>query len=792
MYGLSLAQARRIAGTSTERNRQAAEGGGPGGGLSIDQGRAQRGGWVRRQAGGWIRGKGLVGDDTVEIAPGTLAAPGEYYAKGPGGRGAVINRHQAPIVNLALMRGGYTLDTLPRDGSALPLIEGALADWGGLDAVFSSINRPHMLQRGGWLSGDGDGLGDVRRLAAARLASYLHRFQRGGVVNLRGANPDLARYAILGARFGLGVSSGLRPGSITSSGNTSLHASGDALDIAGPADRMLAFARAVASRFGSGLDELIHTPLGFGISGGRRVAPYARADHFDHVHIGDRSVAGGGGGFGATTVPRVGIRGGGAVGRAAQRALDLSRAGANRMLEAAGFVPLADSSRTHGDGADPRVVAAFRRALAATRANPVERLALFEAGLVESGLRNLNYGDRDSVGALQQRPSQGWRGLMNPYRAALEFLQRALALRPWRGSAGQLAQAVQRSAFPGRYDQVAGQARQFLQGGGRVNLASRAIGLASRRRRDISTGAMFQQGADRLSRRQSGRFREFNRLERGIATDERRLSILERRQGLDEETLLNEDGTLNTEAIEKRAGEIDALAGIWEGIKRRRQDMRKIAQRIAGTYETIIKRLGIARTYAREPRYTAIGEQLGRQREALGTWRERVRELGFVVQEDDISLTALRNEARGVRGTRPEDRAGDRDTDAGGATTDTAADPGQRAPSVEEINAVAREHLAAFTQGRASLFSTSGSNFVARPLIGQALQDPSQQAAGLRNFGAFGAGDAQAAGFNPMTGLSGGQAGPAGRTVVQNITITEPPPDPHAFSRTLLHAAQVE
>ena len=52
-------------------------------------------------------------------------------------------------MNLALMRGGHTLDSLPRDQSALPTIEAALRDFGGLDAVFSSIRKPHMMQGGG-------------------------------------------------------------------------------------------------------------------------------------------------------------------------------------------------------------------------------------------------------------------------------------------------------------------------------------------------------------------------------------------------------------------------------------------------------------------------------------------------------------------------------------------------------------------------------------------------------------------------------------------------------------------
>ncbi len=274
----------------------------------------------------------------------------------------------------------------------------------------------------------------------------------------------------------------------------------------------------------------------------------------------------------------------------------------------------------------------------------------------------------------------------------------------------------------------------------------------------------------------------------------------EREQGLSEENLISDDGTLNTEAIDKRAGEIDALAAIWAAIKRRREDMRKIAQRVARTYETIVTRLGIARTYAMEPRYTAIGEQLGRQREALRTWRERVRELGFTVQEDDISLTALRNEARGIRGTRPtaepptaldfiqaqiaqagltpdeaDDRAAAAELQAFRQTEYEAAvasgDPRRIAEaagnlasvnqgagqfSAQSLATAAREQLGAFTQAREQLFSTFGSNFVAQPLVGRAFADQTQQAAGLRNFGTFGASDAQTAGFSPLGGVPAG------------------------------------
>lgn len=120
--------------------------------------------------------------------------------------------------------------------------------------------------------------------------------------------------------------------------------------------------------------------------------------------------------------------------------------------------------------ADPKVTAAFKRAAKRKAAPPVAEKALYAAGIVESGLRNLNYGDRDSVGALQQRASQGWKGLTNPERAADEFLDRAKAyVKAHPGAkSGEVAQAVQRSAFPGRYSahDVQAQAQKYLSGGG--------------------------------------------------------------------------------------------------------------------------------------------------------------------------------------------------------------------------------------------------------------------------------------------------------------------------------------
>lgn len=96
-------------------------------------------------------------------------------------------------------------------------------------------------------------------------------------------------------------------------------------------------------------------------------------------------------------------------------------------------------------------------------ASSKQLLALFEAGLVESGLRNLNYGDRDSLGFLQQRASWGSAAQrMNPAYATKAFINKAKRVDRGSYSAGELAQAVQVSAFPDRYDKRAADAAAVI------------------------------------------------------------------------------------------------------------------------------------------------------------------------------------------------------------------------------------------------------------------------------------------------------------------------------------------
>ena len=73
----------------------------------------------------------------------------------------------------------------------------------------------------------------------------------------------------------------------------------------------------------------------------------------------------------------------------------------------------------------------------------------------ETGIRNLDYGDRDSVGLFQQRPSQGWGSagqLQNPYYATGKFYDALVKVDGWRtDDINDVAQKVQRSGHPEAY-----------------------------------------------------------------------------------------------------------------------------------------------------------------------------------------------------------------------------------------------------------------------------------------------------------------------------------------------------
>ena len=135
----------------------------------------------------------------------------------------------------------------------------------------------------------------------------------------------------------------------------------------------------------------------------------------------------------------------------------------------AGAVALTPSMATNA-----RIVVAVGRSLGVPNYGIVIALA---AAAQESGLEDLDYGDQDSVGLFQQRPSAGWgtiAQLENPTYAAQLFYggphkpnrgktRGLLDIPGWQSmSVTQAAQAVQDSAYPNAYAKWQSSAEAWL------------------------------------------------------------------------------------------------------------------------------------------------------------------------------------------------------------------------------------------------------------------------------------------------------------------------------------------
>lgn len=87
--------------------------------------------------------------------------------------------------------------------------------------------------------------------------------------------------------------------------------------------------------------------------------------------------------------------------------------------------------------------------------SPRGQVVALATAMQESTLRNLDYGDRDSVGLFQQRPSSGWGSvaeLTTPEVSARKFYDALMKVPGWEGMPVTVAaQTVQRSAFPLAY-----------------------------------------------------------------------------------------------------------------------------------------------------------------------------------------------------------------------------------------------------------------------------------------------------------------------------------------------------
>ena len=114
-------------------------------------------------------------------------------------------------------------------------------------------------------------------------------------------------------------------------------------------------------------------------------------------------------------------------------------------------------------------IAATIAGVADQRAMPVRAVTIaYATALQESDLENLPYGDRDSVGIFQQRPSQGWgtkKELLNPIYATTKFFAALTEVPGYRKlPIYKAAQDVQRSADGYAYSQYSGQGATMAAG----------------------------------------------------------------------------------------------------------------------------------------------------------------------------------------------------------------------------------------------------------------------------------------------------------------------------------------
>ncbi|MCZ2854348.1 MULTISPECIES: hypothetical protein [unclassified Modestobacter] len=117
-------------------------------------------------------------------------------------------------------------------------------------------------------------------------------------------------------------------------------------------------------------------------------------------------------------------------------------------------MPGSDVTVTTEQAANAATIAAVARSRGLPPRATVIALATAQQ---ESRLRNLDYGDRDSLGLFQQRPSQGWGSeaqVQDPVYSAGKFFDGLVKVPGWEtGRLTEVAQEVQRSGFPEAYQQ---------------------------------------------------------------------------------------------------------------------------------------------------------------------------------------------------------------------------------------------------------------------------------------------------------------------------------------------------
>lgn len=445
-------------------------------------------------------------------------------------------------------------------------------------------------------------------------------------------------------------------------------------------------------------------------------------------------------------VRRVDVGGDGAIGRLSQAAVDLARAAAQTKLGRE-RPPMSPGRGGAGDvqGLVPQVL----RALAWARRNGwagsvtsgfrsyQEQARLYALWLSGRGNRAAPPGTSNHEGgqAVDVSDPEGFARAMANAPAGIRLL-RLIADEPWHFS-------------------VTGRAR-----GGRVG---------------FSKG-----GRAELGRQNRVRVRAYDELIDEVEGLRRREGIETRRFDQTEEVFVNPDtGELDPAAIDQRSGELDELIGLREKIAKKLERARKMADRVAKTFDTIVERLKNAVGAAKGDRKNKLREEL---RQAYGDrkeWTRTARDAGFDVQDARLDVTDLVNEKAAVTGTRPAPV----DPGVTGDAGDTGAGDAPASPA--QIAEQVLAQLASYRQGQADLFSSFASNFVSaqvNPFTTQLGRD-----AAFRFYGAAGPGAGQP--LAPGAAASVPAAAPA-RDKVEINQYFEYQPPALSWSQDIKHELQ--
>lgn len=697
----------RVAKTKSGRRTQAATFGAPGSVPGISDDGVTLEDLGRKERGGFLDGPGM-GRDVIPVLAGADEAFLTAHQQGP--------VEQALAITHAL----------------------GLGDFPSLDSLFGRVQTPHT--------------------------AFAPRYAQGGKVNLLGANPALAKYAIAARRFGLSVTSGLRQGSITSSGNRSLHADGYALDLSNgyATPQELAFGKYAAAKWGAGLDELIHTPLGYGIKNGRRVPPYAAADHYDHVHIGDRT-PGSGGGLGDFTLPGVSVTGpAGGMLRVVQAAANRGTRQGNAFLGDQATVPVNPGGGKHGDGMTKAQLRALwvRAGGSPSNANLMAAIALAES----SGNPAAN-GPPDGRGLWQiEWPVWGKTlgRLGNPYNPlANAKMARAVLARQGLG-----AWVVYNT---GAY-------RQFLSRGGFVR---RARGGRSKRpmmgRGEAYGNAPITTRANRLASLRTRRdaIRDYDNWISAAESDDKLYARTERLYNISEEELVNEQtGEVDEAAVAKRTTELVQLGYIQARYVDNLRKARKVAATVVRSYKNVLGRLRQSLKYASKKDRKGIRADISNYQGRLDEWLGKIDDVGGQITDAEIDRVELGRELSAVRGTTASPPAADSsstpDSADPGATTDTSPTAQQQVSDAQAIadqaNAAAADLRETVRLQTAALMTFGGAGDIGAGGYGNAFGAA---------VGVAGAGGGPIGGGSPLGGAFGADGG--GVTVVIQSSI---PPTP--------------